>query len=99
EPVGGRDEDVHRPAAKPVTLSLADRFDNVLNAGRRIASALSREAIFAAVREAALKLLRGERCFLLKVKAEPAGMDITAVSGEIDAQYSRALVRRAISTG
>ena len=44
------------------TLSLADRFDNVLVAGRRIASALSRDAIFAAIRESALTLLRGERC-------------------------------------
>ncbi|HYP62698.1 MAG TPA: hypothetical protein VEQ16_02355, partial [Acidocella sp.] len=40
----------------PITLSLADRFDTVLDSGRRIASALSREEIFAAVRQAALKL-------------------------------------------
>ncbi len=60
------------------SLSLADRFDNVLEAGRRIASALSRDAIFAAVREAAMTLLRGERCLVLE---EGAG-DGWRVAGE-----------------
>ena len=38
-------------APAPATLSLASRFASVLEAGRRIASALSREAVFAAVQE------------------------------------------------
>ena len=42
---------------KTATLSLVDRFDTVLDAGRRIASALSRETIFKEVREAAQRLL------------------------------------------
>src|SRR5262249_8567549 len=40
-----------KPVATP-SLSLVDRFDTVLDAGRRIASALSPDSIFAAVREA-----------------------------------------------
>ena len=63
----------HIPASvaeKPTTLSLADRFDTVLDAGRRIASALSREAIFQAIQEAALQLLRGERCLILGLKMD-----------------------------
>src|SRR5262249_22591693 len=52
------------PAAKQATLSLVDRFDAVLDAGRRIASALSRMNIFKEVRDAAARLLRGERCLL-----------------------------------
>ena len=55
---------------KPATLSLVDRFDTVLDAGRRIASALSRKTIFAEVRDAAARLLRGERCLLLEHHAD-----------------------------
>jgi PAS domain S-box-containing protein len=98
-PVSVRDDGASGPAGRPATLSLADRFDTVLDAGRRIASALSRDAIFAAVREAALKLLRAERCLLLKVQGEPGAEEVTAVSGEVADQYSRALVRRAVATG
>ena len=49
------------------TLSLADRFDTVLDAGRRIASALSPEAAYSAVQETTLKLLRGEECHVLRM--------------------------------
>src|SRR6202040_237700 len=54
------------PAGGPVTLSLADRFDTVLDAGRRVASALSPGAVFAAVCDAAVKLLRCEECLILE---------------------------------
>src|SRR5207249_4996747 len=85
---------------KTVTLSLVDRFDSVLDAGRRIASALSRDAIFAAAREAAARLLRGERCMMLKVEATPAGgPDVTTVSGELNAGYSKAMVSQALAAG
>jgi signal transduction histidine kinase/tetratricopeptide (TPR) repeat protein len=50
-----------------VTLSLVDRFEQILEKGRRIASALTREAILAAVRDAAATLLRGERCELVEI--------------------------------
>jgi PAS domain S-box-containing protein len=92
----GGDSDV---IAKPVTLSLVDRFDTVLDAGRRIASALSREATFTAVREAALQLLRGDRCVVLKVETTPGNPDVTAVSGEIEGPYSKAMVAQAVAAG
>jgi two-component system sensor kinase len=82
-----------------VTLSLADRFDTVLDAGRKIASALSREAIFAAVREAALRLLRAEQCLIVKVEGEPGDPDLTPASGEIKVEFSRTLVKAALSAG
>jgi two-component system sensor kinase len=85
--------------AKPVTLSLVDRFDTVLDAGRRIAAALSREATFAAAREAAMRLLRGDRCLVLKVEAGADGIDITAASDEVDGSYSRAMAQQAITAG
>jgi len=85
---------------KPVTLSMVDRFDTVLDAGRRIASALSRDAIFVAAREAAVRLLRGDRCMMLKVEATPAGgPDVTAVSGELGGGYSKAMVSQAVAAG
>jgi two-component system sensor kinase len=53
------------------SLSLADRFDTVLDAGRKIASALSPEAIFQEVHSAALRLLRGEDCAVFSI--DPLG--------------------------
>ncbi len=49
------------------TLSLADRFDGVLESGRQIASALSSERIFAEATAAAIRLLRGEECYLVEL--------------------------------
>lgn len=85
--------------AKTATLSLIDRFDTVLDAGRRIASALSRKPIFKEVREAAFRLLRGERCLLLQLQGDDAAEDLTMVSGEVEAEYSRAMADRALATG
>ncbi|MCA9122791.1 MAG: response regulator [Planctomycetaceae bacterium] len=84
--------------AKAATLSLVDRFDKVLEAGRRIASALSRVAVFNEVREAADVLLRGERCLLLKLQGGDVGEDLTTASGEIETEYRNSMAERAIST-
>jgi two-component system sensor kinase len=51
-----------------LNLSLVDRFDAVLETGRCIASTLSPDRLFVEVREAVLRLLRAERCLLLKVE-------------------------------
>ncbi len=87
------------PRAKEATLSLVDRFDTLLESGRQIASALSREAIFAAARAAALKLLRGERCLILKVAGPAEGGSVTAMSDEVAPQFSQDLVRQAVEAG
>ncbi len=85
------------------SLSLADRFDTVLDAGRRIASALAAPAIFEASRAAALRLLRGEQCLVLAfdderqsaVALESAERAAVAID---DAIVHRALqARRAVS--
>ncbi len=60
----------------PASLSLVDRFPRILEAGRTIASALTREAVLAAVREAAFGLLRGEACGIVEATAE-------GLSGEV----------------
>ena len=85
--------------AKTATLSLVDRFDTVLDAGRKIASALTRKDIFKEVREAAFRLLRGERCLLLQLQGNDAAENLTMVSGEVEAEYSRSMADRAIATG
>jgi two-component system sensor kinase len=85
--------------APPATLSLADRFDAVLDHGRRIASALSHAAIFTAVREAALRLLRGETCLILQNESTDPGAELLTVSGEGEGEPSRAMARQALATG
>jgi signal transduction histidine kinase/CheY-like chemotaxis protein/tetratricopeptide (TPR) repeat protein len=95
------------PVARQATLSLVDRFDAVLDAGRRIASALSRKTIFKEVREAAARLLRGERCLLLKLPGDDFGEEIaTGSEGTVGrpcpnggAPFSQAMAERALATG
>jgi PAS domain S-box-containing protein len=83
-----------------ISLSLADRFDTVLDAGRCIALALTRPAVFAAIREAARLLLRGERCLVLEVETATGGAEVPPGGGEeIDAEYSQTVVKRALQTG
>jgi two-component system sensor kinase len=80
------------------TLSLLDRFDTILEAGRRIASALSAEAVYTAAREAAQKLLRGESCVILKA-TEGASGPLTPLSGEVLPEVSQELLRRSLASG
>ncbi len=80
------------PEGEPVSLSLANRFPRVLDAGRRIATALTRDAILSAVEDAATALLRGERSC------------VYALGPELDPEkmpdgVSLATVRRALATG
>jgi len=85
-----------------VTLSLVDRFDTIVDAGRRIASALSRQDVFAAVRDAAAELLRGDRCVVLEQDRQQPEQ-LTTVSGEIEGlvadELCRALATRAFAAG
>ena len=85
--------------APTATLSLVDRFDTVLEAGRRIAAALSPELVFQEVHEAAQRLLRGERCWLLQLHGETAADALAVVAGEGPAEYSRTLAQRALASG
>ena len=89
-------------AEQPVTLSLADRFNTLLDGGRQIASALSRQDIFAAVREAGVTLLRGERCMLLEVPEGGGPGDVRSVSDELGGDldgHCRAMAIEAIARG
>ncbi len=79
------------------TLSLADRFTTVLEVGRLIAAAATSAAVYAAVNQAAVALLRGEQCHVLDLSAP--GEEITTLSGEVIDSVSRTLVVEAAKTG
>ncbi len=55
------------PVDGAVTLSLVDRFDTLLDQGRRLATGLSRHTVYTAVERAATKLLRAEHCTVLDI--------------------------------
>jgi signal transduction histidine kinase/tetratricopeptide (TPR) repeat protein len=89
--------DVAPPDVVPPLLSLVDRFPRVLDAGRRIVSALSREAILEAARDAALVLLGGDRCavHLLSEDQRLVSEDQRRVTPRV----SESAVRRALGGG
>jgi signal transduction histidine kinase len=82
-------EDRSQEQSRPTTLSVVDRFDTLLEAGRRLAAAMSAEAVFLEIHDAALRLLRGEECLVVRVSSD------VRFSGVKDAES--ALVRRALS--
>lgn len=55
------------------SLSLADRFQGVLESGRQIASAFSPQQVYEQAREAAQRLLRGEECCMIDLEENFAG--------------------------
>ncbi len=82
------------------TLSLADRFDAVLEAGRRIAAGLDENMIYEAVRAAALRLLRGEYCLLLRIDAGDEGTpQVSPSSGETLSRFDPTLVQKCLQAG
>lgn len=80
EPAAETREGAFAGAPKPATLSLVDRFDTVLEAGREIASALSRDQIFAAVRDAGMRLLRGQTSLVVELD-QPGHADSYRIVG------------------
>ncbi len=92
------EQEWREPETDAVTPSLVDRFDAILESGRSIASALSRGAVYSAVRDAAATLLRGEHCLVLEALDGPDG-DLVAVAGHAPGEFSRAVARRALAEG
>ena len=77
------------------TASLFDRFTTLLSVGRTITAAPSVPALESAIREAAIALLRGERCHLIDVTGSLDDR-LTSTSGESVDAISRTLIARAI---
>jgi two-component system sensor kinase len=78
------------------SLSLSDRFDGVLNWGRRIASALSPSLIFQEVDMAARRLLRAEHCLILQVDESGDAPALGILSGSIPGMFDAERVRQAV---
>jgi signal transduction histidine kinase/DNA-binding response OmpR family regulator len=82
-----------------LNLSLVDRFDKVLDSGRTIASSLAPAVIHQQAKNAALHLLRGERCLILCLE----GDEIVPYEADMPSTWqtgmSRDLIDRAIAGG
>jgi two-component system sensor kinase len=96
---GLADERTGRGASGPKqTLSLADRFDTLLNDGRQIASALSESDIYELARVASIRLLRGEHCYVVKLNAQEASPAFHFVGAPTHG-INQEIVKRALSSG
>ncbi len=87
-----------RPPAGESTLSLADRFSTLLDEGRRIALALTRDAALSAARAAAMTLLRSERCVVVELVTDEAGSRHPAPALAAE-PHDEAAVLRALAEG
>jgi diguanylate cyclase (GGDEF)-like protein/PAS domain S-box-containing protein len=80
--------------------SLADRFDSLLAVSRSIGAAQSPAAIYTAVREAAILLLRGDRCHVIEIDPDadrsPTEPNPVTESGEPISIVSRTLLAQAV---
>ncbi len=84
--------------APPVTLSLMDRFAGVIDLGRRIASALTPQAVYAAVHDAAIELLRSQRAVVIGL-GQDGGSAPGPVAGDRALPCRVRLLHRAIAAG
>ena len=81
------------------TLSLADRFQSVLEDGRKIASALSPAMAYEEVRRSAQRLLRCEHCLVLEIRRNGEDDDIVPVAGDSQLGFRASIVRFALDEG
>ncbi len=84
---------------EPASLSLSDRFETVLDAGRSIASALSPDAIFNEAAAAAVRLLRVEHCSVMEIVREDGGEEFRVISGPAVDGFRVARLREALKAG
>lgn len=87
------------PAVGASTLSLADRFESLLAAGRTIASTLDADAILGVLAESTAALLRPQDCMVLAApglprRPDPAALTVVAGSGS---EPSRSVVDEALA--
>lgn len=83
----------------PVTLSLADRFHAVIDSGRRIASALYPDKIYAQTQEALVQLFRGENCLVVETDRSGGRLKVTPVQGQVPDGFDEQMVDRAQRAG
>jgi signal transduction histidine kinase/CheY-like chemotaxis protein/tetratricopeptide (TPR) repeat protein len=85
-------------SAEGDTFSLIDRFGTLLDAGRRIASALTEEAIFVETRQAAVRLLRTEEVAILDIQEEDRVLLCVPIGVDTVHQFDVELVRQSMES-
>ncbi|WP_428261864.1 trifunctional serine/threonine-protein kinase/ATP-binding protein/sensor histidine kinase [Haliangium sp.] len=86
--------------AEGFSLSLADRFTTIQEQGRRIAAALSRDAVFDATHEAGKTLLRGDVAVVLMRASDAPDAPWRPVAGDVGrTDIEPELLRRAAESG
>ncbi|MGD9856016.1 MAG: response regulator [Planctomycetaceae bacterium] len=81
------------------SLSLVDRFGTVLDAGRKIASALSKNVIFDETLVAASHLLRGENCMLVHVNQSDDSLQFALVDTGTGRPVNESIITECIRGG
>ena len=95
----GARHDISDGKSPAVTLSLADRFETVLDAGRKIASGLMPASIFEQVRTAGLKLLRGEKCLIFEIAQLNEEYRFTPVDDSGSNDFDESILKQAVQAG
>ncbi|MBI2266850.1 MAG: SpoIIE family protein phosphatase [Armatimonadetes bacterium] len=90
------EKDLHGAPLEPQTLSRP--FSALLEAGRKIAGALSREAVMNAVVDAATALLPVDRVHLLETSPGAESAEREPLPCEVSGECDQGIVRRALST-
>ncbi len=88
-----------RSAGDLPSLSLIDRFGTVLDAGRKIASALSTNVIFDETQAAASQLLRGETCTLVNVIPSADRLEFTPIDQNFERPVSESILAESVRCG
>lgn len=78
------------------SLSLVDRFDTVLDAGRKIAAGLQPAAIFQTAHDSALRLLHSEHCVVLELDCSSGDIELRPVAGGIPGEVDLSLLERSL---
>ncbi len=78
------------------TYSLADRFEVLLDVGRRIGAAVSPAAVFEEVHRAAMHILRGDHCNVVRLD-DDGSVPVIADSGSLVPDVSLSLMEQAIA--
>jgi two-component system sensor kinase len=92
------DGSVSGPTQQLASLSLVDRFDAVLDWGRRIASALSPPVILGEARVASLRLLRAEHCIVLQIVNQEGQLSFVPAAGNIPGAWDESKITDALRT-
>ena len=85
----------HAPDTPRATYSLADRFEMLLDVGRRIGTAVSPTAVYEEVYQAAMLMLRGDHCNVVRL-GEGEDDVMVSDSGSMVPDVSLSLMRQAV---